>query len=179
MTIYALGQASYLESILKSPVSVEGSPSIYELDLSSLSTIGCPFGLALQSNWTVMTSSAVTNEYGAKPGSGRRRYVSDVQMLIPTEIDQQFVFSFQSDFLIDFASRKARLSTSNFRFCGEPYRFGGLHEYKETIYDYMYVIGCSNPALMTWVNADEKALHKIRRWWLRDFAPTRIAQGHV
>jgi hypothetical protein len=174
---YSLGLAAQLEKILRSKVTPGNGGVINSEHHCSLAAEGCPFGLALLSGWTVQTVSSIKDEYGNTVGTGRRLYSSDIQMLLPTEIDYQFEFSFHADLVLDFASRQARLSTFMFRFCGETYKFGDRHEYKPTIYDYMFAIGCSAPALSNWINPDEKVLRKIRRSWIKDFAPSRLSES--
>ena len=175
MIIYpSLSLAAKLESILKSrAVTAEGS-GIFSDDLQVLAELGCPLAIGLQSNWTVKPSTTVSNQYANGIGRGKRLYSSDVKMLVPTEVDEKFTFEFHADLLVDFAAKEATLTTSIYRFRGERYKFAEHHEYKPTIHDYMYAIGSSSPALTRWVNSDEKILPKVRRYWFRDFAPSRL-----
>lgn len=175
MIIYpSLSLASNIESVLKTPVLRPESTGLYPEAIDTLADLGCPFAIALQSGWTIKSTSFITNQYGNGIGRGKRNYSTDVTMKIPTEVEHAFTFSFHAEFLVDFASKEASLTTSTYRFRGEPYKFVEHHEYKPTIHDYMYAIGSSSPALERWVNSDEKILPKVRRYWFRDFAPSRI-----
>ena len=174
ITLSSLALAAKVESFLKTPVVTAEGSGIFSGDLQELAELGCPFANALLSGWTIKSSTTITNEYGNGIGRGKRRYSTDVKMLVPTEVEHDFTFSFHADFLVDFAAKEATLTTSVFRFRGERYKFAEHHEYKPTIHDYMYAIGSSSPALTRWVNADEKVLPKVRRYWFREFAPSRL-----
>ena len=174
ITYGSLSLAAKLESVLKTPVVTAEASGIFPDDLHVLAELGCPFANGLLGGWTIKSSTTITNEYGSGIGRGKRRYSTDVTMLVPTEVEKKFTFSFHSDYLVDFASREATLTTSVYRFCGEPYQASHLHVYKPTIHDYMFVIGCSSPVLDRWINIDEPILPKVRRSWFREFAPTRL-----
>jgi len=174
ITLSSLGLASKVESVLKTRVVTAEDSGIFLDDLQALAELGCPFANALLSRWTIKTSTAISNQYGNGVGRGKRLYSTDVKMLVPTEVEHDFTFSFHADFLVDFAAKEATLTTSVYRFRGERYKFAEHHEYKPTIHDYMYAIGSSSPALTRWVNADEKVLPKVRRYWFREFAPSRL-----
>jgi hypothetical protein len=170
----SLSQASTVESLLKTPVMQPESIGLLPDAIEMLADLGCPFAIALESGWTVMSSTTITNEYGSGIGRGKRRYSSDVRIDVPTENDHQYTFAFKAQFVVDFAARNATLITSKYRFCGEPYRFTERHEYEPTIHDYMYGIGGFSPRLERWINTDEPILPKVRRSWFKHFAPSRI-----
>ncbi len=174
ITYKSLSQASNVESVLKTPVMRPESTGLYPEAIETLAELGCPFAIALQGGWTIKSSTTISNQYGNGVGRGKRLYSTDVKILVPTEVEHDFTFSFHSDFLVDFAAKEATLTTSVYRFRGERYKFAEHHEYKPTIHDYMYAIGSSSPALTRWVNADEKVLPKVRRYWFREFAPSRL-----
>lgn len=175
MIIYgSLSLAAKPESVLKTPVVTLDGCGIFPEDLRTLAELGCPFANGLLGGWTIKSSTTISNQYGNGVGRGKRLYSSDVKMLVPTEIDEKFTFEFHADLLVDFAAKEATLNTSVYRFRGERYKFTEHHEYKPTVHDYMYAIGCSSPALERWINADEKILPKVRRYWFRDFAPSRL-----
>ena len=174
ITLSSLALAAKVESFLKTPVVTLDGCGIFPEDLRVLAELGCPFANALMSGWTIKPSTTVSNQYANGVGRGKRLYSSDVKMLVPTEIDEKFTFEFHADLLVDFAAKEATLTTSVYRFRGERYKFAEHHEYKPTIHDYMYAIGSSSLALTRWVNSDEKILPKVRRYWFRDFAPSRL-----
>lgn len=175
MTRYpSLSLASNVESVLKTPVLRLESTGLYSEAIETLAELGCPFAIALQGGWIIKTSTTISNQYGYGVVRGKRIYSTDVKMLVPTEVEHEFTFSFHADFLVDFAAKDATLTTSVYRFRGEPYMFSEHHQYKPTIHDYMYVCGCSVPALERWVNADEAILPKVRQSWFEHFAPSRF-----
>lgn len=177
ITYRSLSQASNVESFLKAPVILPTSIGLIPDCLETLADLGCPFAIALESGWTIMSSTTINNEYGSGIGRGKRRYSSDVRIDVPTENNHQYTFAFNAHFVVDFAERNATLVTSKYRFCGEPYRFIEHHEYEPTIHDYMYGIGCSSPRIERWINTDEAILPKVRRSWFKHFAPSRLNEN--
>lgn len=174
ITYPSLSLASNVESVLKTPVLRPESTGLYPEAIETLADLGCPFAIALQGGWTIKSTSFISNQYVNGIGRGKRNYSTHVTMQVPTEVQHEFAFSFHAEFLVDFAAKEASLTTSTYRFRGERYKFQELHEYKPTIHDYMYVIGNSSPSLEQWVNPDEKILPRLRRYWFRDFAPSRL-----
>jgi hypothetical protein len=174
ITYKLLSQASTVESVLKTPVMRPESTGLFPDAIETLAELGCPFAIALQGEWIIKSSTTISNQYGNGIGRGKRLYSTDVKMLVPTEVEHDFTFSYHADFLVDFAAKEATLTTSTYRFRGEPYMFTEHHEYKPTIHDYMYACGCSSPALERWINADEAILPKVRQSWFVHFAPSRF-----
>ena len=175
ITYPKLSLASTVESVLRTPVLRPESTGLYPDTIEALAELGCPFAMALQSGWTIKSTTFISNVYAAGVGRGKRNYSTDVTMKIPTEVEQPFTFSLHVEFLVDFATKEATLTTSTFRFCGEPYKFTEHHQYKPTIHDYMYACGCSSHALERWINADEAILPKVRRSWFKEFAPSQLS----
>ena len=174
ITYKSLSLASNVESVLKTPVLRPESTGLFPDAIETLAELGCPFAIALQGEWTIKSSTTISNQYGNGVGRGKRLYSTDVKMLVPTEVEHDFTFSFHADFLVDFAAKEATLTTSVYRFRGERYKFAEHHEYKPTIHDYMHACGCSSPALERWINADEAILPKVRQSWFEHFAPSRF-----
>jgi hypothetical protein len=170
----SLSLASNVESVLKTPVMRPESTGLYPEAIETLAELGCPFAIALQGCWTIKSSTTISNQYGNGVGRGKRLYSTDVKMLVPTEVEHNFTFSYHAEFLVDFAAKEATLTTSVYRFRGEPYMFTEHHQYKPTIHDYMYACGCSSPALERLINADEAILPKVRQSWFEHFAPSRF-----
>jgi hypothetical protein len=174
MIIYPLRSASRLELILSNDhVSPEDGLFSNE-DLVYMATLGCPFAIALLSGWKISSCTKITNEYGSTRGNGKRIYLSDIEMRLPTDLGTEFSFTFHAKFIVNFADRDATLSVAKFRFCGEPYKFADHHEFVPSVHDYMFAIGASSSYLNRLINDDEVILPIVRHAWLKKYAPSRV-----